>query len=283
MMGPLIRYRPGGTTNSKPRPRGATASQTAVASWHLPEGLVEAARVLPWMQIGLALVVALVAGSMPWVTGQVLSAMDRDIQSIAVRGNLHSVTPKALEKSLQPWVGQSFFATDLEEVKEAIESRPWIDTAAVRRVWPGELVVEVAEQQPVAFWNGQKLLNGRGQVFAPSNPGVAGALPHLQGPESKAGEVLAKAREISDTLQSHQLRLAGLALEKRGAWTLSLDNGIEVALGRDRTEERLARFLAVYDAQLKSRAAEVARVDARYGNGVAVSWRKSATSDTDKS
>ena len=73
-------------------------------------------------------------------------------------------------------------------------------------------------------------------------------------------------RRIDDTAARYELTV-------RGAWTLTLANGIEVALGRDQVEERFERFLTVYEGRLAVRADEVRRVDARYTNGVAVQWK----------
>jgi cell division protein FtsQ len=68
-----------------------------------------------------------------------------------------------------------------------------------------------------------------------------------------------------------------LSLEQRGAWTLTLSNGIEVELGRDQVTQRFDRFVTVYQERLASRANEVKGVDARYSNGVAVKWKPGAT------
>lgn len=266
------RYRP---LEPEERPRGATRAKKTPGQL-LREVVSDLATKLPWSHLGLALAVALLAGSIPWVSGQALDAMDRDITGISVKGELRGVERDDLEARLQPWLGRSFFASDLESVKASVEQEPWIDTAAVRRVWPGRLVVEVVEHEPVAYWNSSSLMTRKGEVITPASVAVAGALPQLSGPNDRAGEVLETARTLSERLTGDDLRLAALSQEARGAWTLKLDNGITVELGRDRIEERLDRFLAVYRSHLKVRATEVAGVDARYSNGIAVRWKNSA-------
>lgn len=265
----FIRYR---HRDIEERPRGATRSEAdTVQFWR--QALRQVARTMPWTHLGLAFAVALAAGSIPWLSGHALDAMDREITRITVDGDLRGVQRSELEGRLQPWLGLSFFASDLEDIKAAIEQEPWIDTAAVRRVWPGGLSVEVVEHVPVAFWNNSNLMTRKGEVISPASVAAAGNLPQLSGPADRAREVLDTARQISARLGQADLRLASLSQEARGAWTLQLDNGVTVELGRDRLDQRLERFLSVYRSHLKARISEVVGVDARYSNGIAVRWK----------
>jgi cell division protein FtsQ len=67
-----------------------------------------------------------------------------------------------------------------------------------------------------------------------------------------------------------------------GAWQFTTGNGITVLLGKDDVMERLQRFLIVMDdADLASRLAEVERIDTRYPNGMAVSWKNTARARND--
>jgi cell division protein FtsQ len=82
-------------------------------------------------------------------------------------------------------------------------------------------------------------------------------------------------QRLSRELTQSSLELTGLEENELGEWTLTFSSGPPVKLGRDDHRARLRRFLAVYDAELGERAAQVAAVDARYANGVAVRWRGS--------
>jgi cell division protein FtsQ len=220
--------------------------------------------------------IVLLAALVPWGTGQVLGAMDRKVMAIDVTGELVGESRVALERSAGQWIGRSFFATDLSDVKDRLEERPWVESAAVRRVWPDRLAIEIREKKPLAYWSDGRLVSRSGEVFTPPNPEVAGRLPMLSGPDERVMDVIRMARTMSDTLTEHELGFAGLALEQRGAWTLTLSNGIEVVLGRDQVAERFDRFMTVYQERLVSRADEVERVDARYSNGLAVKWKSDA-------
>ena len=68
--------------------------------------------------------------------------------------------------------------------------------------------------------------------------------------------------------------VARLELRERGSWFLSTGQGIEVLLGRDHLVEKIRRFGAIYSKALKDQKDNIARVDLRYANGLAVAWRE---------
>ena len=48
-------------------------------------------------------------------------------------------------------------------------------------------------------------------------------------------------------------------------------------IGASQLGERVQRFVAVYRSELASRVTQIATVDARYANGIAVGWRTEST------
>lgn len=258
----------------QPRRRGATQFEPEYDAFAMWRQLTQWLSVVPWLQLGLGAVVVMLAATLPWGVGATLDALDQQITGVEIEGDLHGLSREEVQQSLDGVIGHSFFATDLSEVKQQIERQPWVESAAVRRVWPDQLAIDIREEKPVAYWNGKGLIARSGHVIQPRNPEVAGSLPRLAGPDDRVGEVVKLARSMANDLQRQQLGFAGLQLAKRGAWTLRLANGIEVALGRDQVQARFQRFLTVYQARLASRAPEIERVDVRYSNGVAVRWRQ---------
>lgn len=264
----LIRSR--AIPSDPPRRRGATSLEPETSRFSTLKAVLAA---VPWLQAGLGIVVLLVAGLVPWATGKVLGAMDQQILAIDVNGEFIGDTRVAIERQAGNWIGKSYFSTDLADIKADLEARPWVETVAVRRVWPDRLEINVREKKPLAYWTDGRLVSRTGELFMPPNPEVAGRLPMLAGPDERVRDVIRMARTMSDKLVAHGLGFAGLSLERRGAWTLNLANGIEVVLGRDQVAKRFERFITVYENRLISRSDEVSRVDARYTNGVAVQWK----------
>lgn len=264
----LIRSR--AEPSEPPRRRGATSLGPERDRFGVLKAVLAA---VPWLQVGMGAVIVLLAALVPWGTGKVLGAMDQQILAIDVKGELIGGSQVAIERAAGNWIGKSYFATDLSEIKDSLEQRPWVESAAVRRVWPDRLEIDIREKKPLAYWTDGRLVSRTGELFAPGNPEVAGRLPRLAGPDERVRDVIRMAQTMSEQLVGHGLNFAGLSLEQRGAWTLHLANGIEVVLGRDQVEQRFERFITVYETRLASRSDEVSRVDARYTNGVAVQWK----------
>lgn len=263
-----------------PRRRGATTLGPERDRFGLLKAVLGA---VPWAQVGMGAAIVMFAAMVPWGASQVLNAMDRQVMAIDMKGHLVGENRTDLERQAGKWIGRSFFATDLSDIKESLEQRPWVETAAVRRVWPDRLEIEIREKKPLAYWNDRKLVSRSGRLFEPANPEVAGRLPKLAGPDERVKDVITMAQGMSDTLADRGLVFAGLTLEQRGAWTLTLGSGIEVVLGRSQVQERFERFITVYENRLAPRSHEVSRVDARYTNGVAVQWKAAETASRTKS
>lgn len=263
-----------------PRRRGATSLESGRDRFGVLIAILSA---VPWLQVGLGAVIVLLAAMVPWGTDRLLTALDQQILAVDVHGNFIGESPVAVERAASGWIGKSYFATDLADIKAELERRPWVASAAVKRVWPGRLEIDIREKKALAYWSDGRLVSRAGELFAPPNPEVAGMLPRLAGPDERVRDVIAMARTMSEQLVGYGLGFAGLTLEQRGAWTLTLSNGIEVVLGRDQVEQRFERFITVYENRLAPRVNEVSRVDARYSNGVAVQWKAEVAEVTPKS
>lgn len=176
--------------------------------------------------------------------------------------------------------GGSYVGQDLAGFKQLLEEQPWVSEVAIQRRWPDQLQVRVREQRPVARWGEQGLVNEQGVIFSPAgqfaqqNNGIFAALPQLSGPDQRSLSLMAQYRDFNQLLRPLGISLTGLEMEARGAWTLQLNNGIQLIIGRGQSIEKLRRFSQVYGSVLKRYAERIERVDVRYTNGLAVTWRE---------
>jgi cell division protein FtsQ len=76
----------------------------------------------------------------------------------------------------------------------------------------------------------------------------------LSGPEEGSAEVVAAYRRYQAALKPLAMNIAELRLSPRRAWWMRLDNGMQLALGREQTEARLARFVSLYPRLLSVQA-----------------------------
>ena len=218
---------------------------------------------------GLLLLAGL--GLLAWFAAPVLAGPK--LSQLTLSGRLQHVQPAAVLAAVQPSVGSGFFTTDVDKVSAAVTAVPWVAQADVRRQWPHTLYISVTEEVPVARWNGDGLMDAQGRVFVHSTDPAYAALPALSGREGSEQDVLAQYDTLQALMVPRGLAIATLAVDARGAATLLLDDGIEVRLGREDAEARLARFSSVALPALGAKLATVAYVDMRYTNGFAVGWK----------
>jgi len=113
-------------------------------------------------------------------------------------------------------------------------------------------------------------LNQQGEIFSPQNANEQVHLPSLFGPDGSSQEVMEQYQEFNQLLFAHGLRISNLNLNSRGAWSMTLGNGLHINVGRDRELEKLRRFTRVMDNIFMGQLPAIHTVDLRYNNGIAV-------------
>ncbi|MCK5926264.1 MAG: cell division protein FtsQ/DivIB, partial [Methylococcales bacterium] len=142
-----------------------------------------------------------------------------------------------------------------------------------QRVWPNTLEVKIYEEYPMARWGKTELLNEHGKLFKPDNVEQFSQLPLLVGPEGLEKKLMLIMQHLQKILSLHALTLKAFEVDKRRAWTLKLDNGMVLKLGQKKPLEKFNRFLTSLPKLKKKRKSAIAKVDLRYANGYAVTWK----------
>ena len=211
---------------------------------------------------------ALVYATGAWLVRQPAFAF----REVVVVTPLSRVNGAYLEAVVRSELAGTFFTLDLNGARAALGRVPWVRTAGLRREWPHRLTVEIEEHVPLARWNDTALVNDHGEVFTAS---YNGELPQFHGPEGTAAAMTARYREWSQALAPIDVTVRELTLTPRGSWAVAgrtAQGSLEIALGRDEADARLARLVSAYPRTLGplARAGKpVARVDLRYRNGFA--------------
>jgi len=205
----------------------------------------------------------------------------RRIATVQIEGELNFVGENEIKDTVGRFVSTSLMAVDLGLLKQELETLPWISAAEVRREWPDKLVIRVDEELAVARWGDSQLLNQQGQVFAPQSLVEQMQLPHLTGPAGSEQAVMLQYLEFNQLLYPLGMRIRDLVLNERGAWTLTLTNGVEVRLGRSAVLDRLRRLVAFLESEYSLELASIASIDLRYPNGFAVARRQDAEEGSD--
>ncbi|MBB3227672.1 cell division protein FtsQ [Luteibacter sp. Sphag1AF] len=228
-----------------------------------------ATRIVAWV-IAITLVVLPVVGVMQgW-----FAANRWPVTQLKVEAEFTHVSAEQLRGAVLPHLGKGFFATNLEDVRTAIGTLPWVESVEVRKRWPDTLLVRIYERQPFARWNDDKLISRQGLVFqAPGADQMAG-LPQLRGPDARLAEVVSFYAQAQKAFAGRaQLQVTGVSLSDRGSWSVTTESGADIVIGdREQADRRLSRFLDVYPQLIAGRQGSFAYADLRYTNGFAVKW-----------
>ncbi len=216
--------------------------------------------------------VALVLWFSSKVAGWVEHQQTAPIRQVRLYGDFGHIEPASLHSRLQQHLVGNFFKVDVDEVAAFLRQQPWVNQVAVRKQWPGVLVVVVTEHSPVAVWNQEYLLNTKGEVFRAPLEQVQASLPKLNGPEGAEQDALSMYAKVQALLALHQFEASGLTLSERFAWDVQLSNGIALKLGREDTLKRVQRFIDLYPVVSQHKPEAIVQVDLRYDTGLAVQY-----------
>lgn len=205
--------------------------------------------------------------------------INRPVSKIALGADLSAHNKILLKEKInqQLQAGAGFVDLDIKTLQASLAGFPWVEQVQIRRVWPDTLMVEVTEHKPIARWGDDQLLNVQANVFPQLGMRNFADLPRLSGPQHSQVRVLEQYRSLSQVLRPLGLGIAELEMRERGSWYVTASNGLQLLLGREEVMEKMRRFITVYDKELKSQMGQIARIDLRYANGLAVTWRNAVT------
>ncbi len=201
------------------------------------------------------------------------------ILHVTLEGPFSHVDKAALVKAVAPYAKGNFLRADVVKIREAGEALPWVYSIQVKRVWPDSLHLSVQEQVPVAKWNKDTLVNPQGDIFPVASRSLPDNLAELKGPETSHSLMTKRYLSMQKQLNDHALAIKKVMMDQRRAWTLVLANDVRVVLGRADSEQRFKRFVELYQHSLKKYQPQIAEMDMRYPNGLAVTWKSGQQPD----
>ncbi|MBI3284052.1 MAG: FtsQ-type POTRA domain-containing protein [Burkholderiales bacterium] len=196
---------------------------------------------------------------------------------------LRHVNALTIRDAALPKISGNFFTTNLDTVRTAFETVPWVRKASVQREWPNRLIVTLEEHTPLGAWGEDgRLISVKGDVFT-ANLAEAeedAELIAFSGPEGSEKEVLARYHDFKSWFVKISLAPEVVQYSSRYAWSLKLNNGMRVELGRVQDEttlkQRVDKLMAVYPQLVASLQDSIESVDMRYPNGLALKSSNSA-------
>jgi len=252
--------------------------------------------------LALLAVFALLAGAVVWVAQRpYFSISTLQIEPVGDAPELGYVSPASVRATVAGRIVGNFFSVNLDDTRKLIEMVPWVRHASIRRIWPNTLRVSIEEQQPLALWNENEMINTWGEAFTANQGELAddAQLPQLNGPENSERLVVQRYAEIARWFAPLNVHVREVTLSPRYAWEVQLSDGMRLSLGRDPAADvadphgrsgalpfaaRIERFVQVWPRlaeRLNGRA--IASADLRYPNGFAITLAPVEDPDTKSS
>ena len=238
--------------------------------------------------LAVAAVLAMTLALVAWMVQRPAFTLSKIELEAAPDSELHYVSPASVRTAVAGRLFGNFFTVNLDEAREVFESVPWVRSASVRRVWPHGLRVTIEEQQPLALWNENQMINTWGESFT-ANQGELeddASVPLFVGPDGAEGLIVQRYAELARWFAPLDVRVERIELTPRYAWQVNLSNGMTLDLGRDPGADapdphgvpgalnfasRVERFVRAWPAVLnRLDGREVTHADLRYPNGFAL-------------
>jgi len=224
------------------------------------------------------LVTLIVVTCLAGLTLLVYVQLDAPVSRVLVSGELNDAQREQIRDAVRVTIDGGLLSADLKELKVSILALSWPRSVSVRRDWPGTLEIDVQMPMVIAHWQ-DAYLSSDGRIV--KLPGGSGYLPVFDCRLADPLLAMEVFHRLGEVVKQQGLQITRLMENELGEWSLSLqhaadmESGLDmtVVLGAESMVERLDRFLIVYRKELSNRRNEIARVDARYDNGVAISWR----------
>ena len=198
---------------------------------------------------------------------------------IRVEGNLSPQEREQLDALLEPYVRTSVLVLDSEAFVRDIGSLPWVGAVEIRPSGINQVSVRVSHSLSQRLSKPERTLVNtlRNLARATDTPlSIGRGQIDLQLASGKAPdrEFVFLAFEVM--LDDLGLQLEEMRVSPSGHVELYLEGDKILVLGTSEPVARIKRFAQIYQSALKPEWSKVGQVDARYRDGVAVSWTNSS-------
>ena len=231
----------------------------------------------PWKTTAWAMIPVIVIAAILFARSWLNEGSNLTISKVDVVGELKYSDQAAIQSIIEPFVTTNLHLLDARSMEEELEFEPWIKSVAITKRWPSELVVEVIEQTPVAFWGDDRLINHLGEIFDATLPSQKGVMPMLYHPDDKGLVMIKRYKQIQQWLKATSekgaIGVGEFTVNARGSWQIRLTNDWLLEIGKVDQEKRIRRFVVAYKKELADKASKLKKIDLRYTNGFAVRWK----------
>jgi len=224
------------------------------------------------------------------------------IRQVELVNQLNNQGRKELKTVAADAIKGGFFSLDVDKFRgELLFRLPWVESVAVRKIWPDRLLVSITEHQVVGRWlsiekkdyhsakkgaDNIELISRNGVVFYPQltsrQNNKFNQMAVLTGPEISAKKILKHCFKINESLKQLDSRVQRCGMNERRSWLITLDNGIVIKLGKENMMPNLIEFNHIFSGQLKKYFELIENADLRFSNGFSIKWKNITNEDDTK-
>ncbi len=223
------------------------------------------------MLLGIALII--IAFTVGWLEAIKQGSNWLPIKYVRIEGTFQYIEKYKIKQVLKGQVNNGLYNASIKNIHQSVADLPWVSSVKVKRVWPDAIEIKVSEQVPIARWYSTDLVNKKGELFKPDNINKFEHLPMIAGNTGNEQKLLEIMKDLTIDLKEHDMKLAEFRVSNRRAWTIKLQNGMELKLGRNEPSKHLQRFLKTLHLIGKEQLTKIKVVDLRYPNGYAMAWK----------
>ncbi len=203
---------------------------------------------------------------------KILDPMTLPIRHVSINGDFNHLSTVLLQERASKVVRGGFFIVNVESIQNVVSEDPWVKDILVRRIWPDRIMVDIKEQEAVAKWKDNALLNHDAMIFFPDISTIPDDLAYLSGPDKYSGLVLDYFYQLRNIIPD-SLNIKELHFSDRRSWELILNNDLTLHFGKADVMDKAREFFKYYPRISMNEKRQINYVDLRYTNGFVIGWQ----------
>ncbi len=207
------------------------------------------------------------------VLGLKIFAQQFSLKEIMISGNYHLAREDILGE-MKVSKGESLISLQFEDVEESLKQNPWIKKVAMRKQYPGTLILRIEEVVPKALLRIKKrlyLLDAEGSVIERIEGETIPFLPVINNISRKNRKGISEALKLVDALSGKKgiidRESVEIGLESYGL-TVNMD-GEFIKVGYGRYAEKFERWMEL-EPEIRKRGVPIKYVDLRFKDSVII-------------
>jgi cell division protein FtsQ len=152
------------------------------------------------------------------------------VKAVKISGQSSLSEPEVLALAgITPKISLPFF--DVEAARARLEAAPLVSHARVRKLYPGQIVIDIEERTPAGLWQREgevRTVAADGAVIGELGDHSSSDLPFVVG--SGANERLSEFLALLDASQELRAKIAAGVLIGERRWNLKMRSGLDVKL-----------------------------------------------------